>query len=70
MKWSDQFARKPGDLRSLLSFCEENNLRRAIVTSRTLWTHASLRGVELEFMPASIYCYVIGFGNIAVKRLR
>lgn len=68
VKWSDQYARKPGDLKSLLSFCEENQLRRATVTSRTITTHASLRGVDLEFMPASIYCYLIGFGNITAKR--
>jgi predicted AAA+ superfamily ATPase len=68
VKWSDHYARKPGDLKSLLSFCEENHLLRAIVTSRTLTAQTSLRGVDLEFMPASIYCYLIGFGNITAKR--
>jgi hypothetical protein len=67
VKWSDQYARNPGHLRSLLAFCEANGLAKATVTSRTKSARASVRGVDLTFMPASIYCYLIGARNIAVR---
>ncbi|WP_420125611.1 ATP-binding protein [Longimicrobium sp.] len=69
VKWSDQYARKPGDLRSLLAFCEANGLTDATVTSRTKSAHTNVRGVDLTFIPASIYCYLIGARNIAVRWL-
>jgi uncharacterized protein len=67
VKWSDQYARKPGDLRSLLAFCESNGLTKATVTSRTKRAQASVRGVDLTFIPASVYCYLIGAQNITLK---
>jgi hypothetical protein len=70
VKWSDQFARKPGDLRSLLAFCEANGLRRATVTSRTMTTTSTVRDVELQFVPASVYCFMIGLKNIMWKHIR
>lgn len=68
VKWSDVFARKPGDLRSLLAFCEANGLDNATVTSRTARAEKNVRGVDLGFIPASVYCYLIGAANIAFKR--
>lgn len=70
VKWSDLFARKPGDLRSLLSFCETNGLGRATVTSRTVTTSSTLRDIELTFIPASVYCFMIGLTNIMWKHVR
>jgi hypothetical protein len=70
VKWSDQYARNPGNLRSLLAFCESNELTNATVTSRTRSVQARVRGVDLTFMPASIYCYLIGARNIAVRWIR
>lgn len=67
VKWSDQYARKPGDLRSLLSFCESNGLTVATVTSRTITRNTELRNIALEFLPASVYCYEIGLLNLATK---
>lgn len=69
VKWSDLYVRKPGDLRSLLAFCEANGLDNATVTSRTKRTKTNVRGVDLTFIPASVYCYLIGAGNIAFKRI-
>lgn len=67
VKWSDQFARKPGNLRSLLAFCEHNGLTHATVTSRTITTRSEVRGIELEFVPASVYCFEIGLISLASK---
>jgi uncharacterized protein len=70
VKWSDHYARKPGDLRSLLSFCEANRLAEAQVTSRSITAEADLRGIHLDFIPASLYCYLIGADNIMLRMLR
>jgi AcrR family transcriptional regulator len=60
VKWSDAYVKKPGDLRSLVSFCETNGLPDALATSRTQSGAATVRDVQLRFIPASLYCYTIG----------
>lgn len=67
VKWSDHYARKPGDLRSLLSFCEANRLGEARVTSRTVTANLEIRGIHLDMVPVSLYCYLIGAATISLK---
>ena len=55
-KWSDRFFDRPGDVKALLGFCKKNGLNSAWVTSRTSMGTREVQGVELRFMPASLYC--------------
>lgn len=60
IKWSDVFVEKPQKLKSLLSFAAKNNLPSAVVTSKTRTENSVYNGVELRFVPASLYCYTVG----------
>jgi uncharacterized protein len=59
-KWSDRFVSAPGELSSLLSFCQQTNHLEATVTTRTLRRSVQYGGVQLSFIPAAIHCYLAG----------
>lgn len=68
VKWSDRPFHDPHSLHGLLSFCNENKLEQATVTSRNESGVRKVGGVELTFVPASVYCYTVGFNIIAEYR--
>ena len=64
VKWSDRFCDRPEELRSLTDFCRANSVVEALVTSKTQSIKRTIGGVQLNFVPASIYCYTVGFNLI------
>ena len=68
VKWSDRPFRDPHSLHGLLSFCNENKLKQATVTSKNESGLRKVGVVELTFVPASVYCYTVGFNIIANYR--
>jgi predicted AAA+ superfamily ATPase len=69
VKWSDRYCDNPGELKSLLSFCQANGLKRVLVTSKTKRLSCNEGGVQIEFVPASIYCYTVGYNVIHSKKV-
>ena len=67
VKWSDRYCEKPGELVSILDYCSENTLPYAMVTSKTMSMSCKVKDVELNFIPASIYCYMVGYNLIRYK---
>ena len=67
VKWSDRYCHHPGELESLISYCVDNKLKKATVTSKTLTVSCEISGVKLEFIPASIYCYTVGYNLVHQK---
>jgi len=69
VKWSDRYLEHPEELDSLISFCMENNLSNPTVTSKTLTTTCKVDGdITLEFIPASVYCYTVGYNIVRYKK--
>jgi uncharacterized protein len=64
IKWSDRYVGKPSELKSLIKFCKENKLNRALVTSATIEVQKEHQGIELNFIPASVYAYTIGVNTL------
>jgi predicted AAA+ superfamily ATPase len=64
VKWSDRYCDHPHELESLVSFCLENHLIDPMVTSKTKTVSCKVKGVVLRFVPASIYCYTVGYNLI------
>ena len=64
VKWSDRYCDHPQELESLISFCLENKLVDPMVTSKTKTITCKASGVILRFVPASIYCYTVGYNLI------
>lgn len=68
VKWSDRYCDNPGELKSLLSFCRANGLSKPLVTSKTRTLTRNIKGVQLEFVPASVYCYMVGYNLIQGRK--
>lgn len=64
VKWSDRYCDKPRELKSLVSFCQANNLGDPLVTSKTKTMTCKVDDIALRFLPASIYCYTVGYNII------
>ena len=62
VKWSDRYVQRPGELRSLTDFTSRHPEVTPLVTTRTLMeSDVPLIGdARLDFMPTSLYCYMVG----------
>lgn len=68
IKWSDRYVKKPEELKSLIKFCKENNLKQALVTTATVQSVIVYEDVEITFIPASSYAYTIGANTMQIQR--
>src|SRR5205085_4524458 len=70
VKWSDRYCDHPGELKSLIDFCRANKLEEPpLVTSITKTLVCDVRGIQIRFLPASLYCYTVGY-NVTRGRQR
>lgn len=67
IKWSNQYFDSPHKLKSLLQFCEGNKLNSALVTTIDAEGMREQKGIELIFVPAAIYAYVVGVNTLDQK---
>lgn len=70
IKWTDRYCDRPGELSGLVDYCVENKLDWAWVTSKTRHASCQIKGVTLNFIPTSVYCYFLGFNIIHQKTHR
>jgi predicted AAA+ superfamily ATPase len=68
VKWSDRFCDHPGELKSVIGFCKANGLKSVRVTSKTRTMSCDVGGLKVHFVPASLYCYTVGFNIIHFKQ--
>ena len=67
VKWSDRYCERLNELGGLIGFCRKNQLQTVIVTSRTKTLNCEEQNINIEFMPASVYCYSVGHNIIHSK---
>ena len=64
IKWSNRFFEAPNELRSLVTFCKENNLSQALATTIDKTGIKEHNGIQIQFIPASVYAYNVGKNTI------
>ena len=67
IKWSNRYFDKPNELKSLIHFCETNELTSALVTSIDQMGNKDVQGLKLTFLPAAVYAYNIGEITLRMK---
>ena len=67
VKWSNRYYERPEELKSLLQFCEKNNLKSALVTTIDKEGTIEKNGITLNFVPSSIYAYVVGVNTLEIR---
>ena len=60
IKWSDRYYEKPKELKSLIKFCNENELQNPIVTSINKEGEVDYDGIHIQYIPSSSYAYTVG----------
>ncbi|KAB1069136.1 ATP-binding protein [Tamlana haliotis] len=67
IKWSNRYAEKPQELKSLIYFCKQNNFNASLVTSIDALSNKTIEDINLTFVPAAIYAYNIGVNTLEIK---
>ncbi len=67
VKWSDRFAERPALLAEILDFCQRNGLARLLVTTRTMTRRERMKNVDIEFRPAALDCFQVGYKLLASR---
>ena len=67
-KMVEPYVSKPNELKSLLHFCEKNDISSALVTTIDKEARVIFNGLELNFYPVALYAYVIGMNSLEQKR--
>jgi hypothetical protein len=67
IKWSDRYFEKPKELKSLIKFCQENNIITPIVTSISKEGEVEYADVHFQFLPSSAYAYTVGKNTLEMK---
>lgn len=57
-------------VKRLLAFCRKSKLERVVVTTRTIQAEKDVDGIPVEFIPASVYCYLVGQNRIQSQAAR
>ncbi|HEV1286135.1 MAG TPA: ATP-binding protein [Bryobacteraceae bacterium] len=68
VKWSDRYCEKPEELKALVGFCQANHLGDTLVTSKTKTLTCKIDGITTRFVPASVYCYTVGYNIIRNRK--
>lgn len=64
VKWTDRYVARPAELEGLISFCRRHGFERVAVTSKSLFRSVNVNELRLDFIPASLYCYTVGYNLI------
>jgi predicted AAA+ superfamily ATPase len=67
IKWSDRYFDKPKELKSLIKFCQENNIKTPIVTSISKEGEVDYADVHFQFLPSSAYAFTVGKNTLDIK---
>lgn len=67
--WSDRLVQDSANLKSSLRFCRSNKLNDMIVTSKKEKAFKVIDDVNFEFVPASEYCYTVGYNLVMGKKV-
>lgn len=67
VKWSNRFFYRPEELKSLISFCHAQNLNEPLVTTISEQGFKMFKNVSIEYRPASLYCFELGYNIITGK---
>jgi uncharacterized protein len=68
VKWSDRPATRPEELSNLLDFCRANRIEDAEITTQTISDIKTYGKISIEFEPASLYSFAVGYNLIQGKQ--
>jgi len=70
IKWSNRYFENTGELKSLMNFCDKNNLKSALVTTIDKSGNKDIKEMRIHFLPSALYAYTVGKNTIMQKQNR
>lgn len=67
IKWSNHYFDKPKELKPLLQFLKDNNLKSALVTTIDKEGTKEIDDLKFIYVPAAVYAYTVGKNTILQK---
>ncbi len=67
IKWSNRPYSNYQDLKNIITFCRNHQLKRPKVTTLDIHDIKEIQNITFEFIPASLYCYEVGKNVIRSK---
>lgn len=67
VKWSNRYFERTQELKSLIHFCKQNNIKSTLVTTIDLSGNKTIDDLNITFLPAAIYAYNIGVLSLVQK---
>jgi len=68
VKWSNRYFEATHELKSLTSFCIENKLNQALVTTIDKSGLKEFSGLQFQYLPAAIYAYNVGKNTLESQK--
>lgn len=69
IKWTNRFFDRPEELKSLISLAQKHHLNNVLTTTIDKRGSRVVGGINMEFVEASIYCYLIGRNSTEGKKI-
>lgn len=60
IKWTNRYYDRPSGLKSTISFCKNNKLSTALITTIDKEGSHTYDGIDFQFVTASSYAYTVG----------
>ncbi len=67
IKWSNRIVKNISELKQAKLFCKKHNLENITITTIDIEDSISSDGLKFDFIPASLYCYVVGRNSLENK---
>lgn len=69
VKWSDKVTDRPKEnLKGCFKWHKDGKINNAIITTKTTEKNISIEGLTIEFIPSSLYCYMVGRNLVRDKK--
>jgi predicted AAA+ superfamily ATPase len=69
IKWTNRPAEDKRELKNIIQFCNQHKIKRALVTTYTSEKTEQFEGLEIQFIPSSLYCYSVGRNIVQFKEV-
>ncbi|MFT3703038.1 MAG: ATP-binding protein [Agriterribacter sp.] len=65
IKWGNKLYDNLRELKNMFTFCNKNSLKDAVVTTRDKFEYKTIDGLNINYIPCSVYAYNAGYNTIA-----
>jgi predicted AAA+ superfamily ATPase len=69
IKWTNKLVEEKRDLKNIILFCTLNKIKDPTITTYDVTKIETIEGLHFEFIPASLYCYMVGRNVVRYKNV-